>query len=122
MVSGSGDARMWRSHDRQRQATCPLPNVCRGRFGAAIVDDDDFKARFVVLLRKRSETGIKRAPIVVDGDNDAQLKPLFLGPPALHRCHCRMNVGWQTESCNHNSRAGILVVIRMAGSGTPDSK
>ena len=50
----------------------PLPNEFRGRFHAAIVCNDDFKARRTLLFRQSFQASFKWFPVVENGYDDAE--------------------------------------------------
>ena len=56
----------------QRVALAPFANKFRGSFRAAIVYNDNFKIRAIVLSGQGPEALIEWRPIVVDGYDDAE--------------------------------------------------
>jgi len=60
----------------------PIGEYARGSDVAAVVDYHDLKPRPIRLRRDGSETRFKREPIVISGNNNAQLKQRFV-PKAL---------------------------------------
>jgi hypothetical protein len=57
-------------HQRVREVRAA--NELGGRFGAAVVHNDDFETRPVRLPRKGLQAALEHGPVVVNGDNNTE--------------------------------------------------
>jgi len=71
-ISGGGNSGMSFPDDRQRVTADPVANEFRSLFFAAVVHDNDFKAGAIVLVVEGLEALIKRSPIVVNPNDNAE--------------------------------------------------
>lgn len=60
------------SDDSQGKAAAYIPDGAGGRFSAAIIHQDDFKARCARLRGQRPQTFIEGVPVVINRNNHAK--------------------------------------------------
>ncbi|MGA8029904.1 MAG: hypothetical protein WB992_22395 [Bryobacteraceae bacterium] len=75
-ILGCSDSSMSLSYDCERVRPTPSTNGFRCFLQAPVINDDNFQRRAIRLVVQREQTVFQMFPIVVNGDDDAELRRL----------------------------------------------